>query len=514
MSDARISPGVERRVAVVEPVEQPRAAGVTSGSPGVERYVATAEEAARRRAADVATIRRCRFDTIAVHGLYSMGEALDFNQGSVIEPIYLSTSQGYRDADEMEAALSYRIPTWCYSRIANPSLYYLENVLALLEGYGFDGDTSCCATSSGMSAIVSATEPFIAVDPAEPHRPMNFVSTCQVYGGTFQFFNERLARERGVECRWICNSTDLDEWEGSIDEHTRFLYGELPSNPGQAFFDLRAVAELAHAHGLPLIVDSTVATPALLRPLQHGADVVVQSVTKTLTSSGFGIAGAVIARKGLTCRTGPEEMKADFAMYLKKLPNRDHGPNLSPMHAILSLNDIRTLRSKVDLFSRNTMQVAKYLEQHPRVEQVDYLGLPGHPLHELASRYLFLVDAEHDLEYGAPTNRYGHLMSFRVKGGAVAARRMFDGLQRIWRATDLGRVKSVATIPAISTHLQQGEECREMADIPPNLVRLCVGAEHPDDVVADLDQALAAIDGRVSVSVPASFSVGGASRGR
>jgi len=512
MSDARISRGTEHQVAIAEQPVPPREPVAAAASAGVERYVAAAREAARRHAADVAAIRRCRFDTIAVHGLYTMQEALDFNQGSVIEPIFMSTSQGYRAADEMEAALSYRIPTWCYSRIANPSLYYLENVLALLEGYGFDGETGCCATSSGMSAIVSATEPFVAVDPAAPHRPMNFVSTCQVYGGTFQYFNERLARERGIECRWICASTDLDEWEEAIDENTRFLYGELPSNPGQAFFDLRAVADLAHAHGLPLIVDSTVATPALLRPIQHGADVVVQSVTKTLSSSGFGIAGAVIARKGLGCRMGPDAMRADFATYLKTLPNRDHGPNLSPMHAILSLNDIRTLRSKVDLFSRNTMQVAEYLAQHAKIEQVDYLGLERHPLHELASRYLVLVDSEYDFDYGRPTNRYGHLMSFRVKGGAAAARRMFDALQRIWRATDLGRVKSVATIPAISTHQQQGAECRDMADIPANLVRLCVGAEHPDDVIADLDQALAAIDGKASVAVPAAFSVGGASR--
>jgi O-acetylhomoserine/O-acetylserine sulfhydrylase-like pyridoxal-dependent enzyme len=254
-----------------------------------------------------------------------------------------------------------------------------------------------------------------------------------------------------------------------------------------------------------------VATPALLRPLVHGADVVVQSVTKTLGSSGFGIAGAVIARRDLTCHFVPAEVKADFAMYLKTLPNRDRGPNLSPMNAILSLSDIRTLRSKMDLFSRNTMRVAEYLAQHPKIAQVDYLGLPGHPLHALASRYLYLVDSEHDPQYGKPVNRYGHLMSFRVKDGAQAARRMFDALQRIWRATDLGRVKSVATIPAISTHLQQGEEARTMADVPPNLVRLCVGAEHPDDVIADLDQALAAIAGKVSVSVPAAFSAGGAS---
>ncbi len=503
MSDGQVLVAPERNAA---------AAGQPTLSAGVQRYVAAAEEAARRRASDIAAIRKCRFDTIAVHGLYTMAEALDFNQGSTIEPIFMSTSQAYRDSDELEAALSYQIPTWCYSRIANPSLYYLENVLALLEGYGFDGETTCCATSSGMAAIASAVEPFIAVDPADPHRPMNFVSMCQVSGGTHQFFGVRLAGDRNIECRWIQDPTDLGEWEAKIDRNTRFLYAEIPSNPCQAFMDLRAVAKLAHAQGIPLIVDSTVATPALLRPIREGADIVVQSVTKTLASSGFGIAGAVIARRNLTSRFGPEEMKADFAVYLKRMPNRDHGPNLSPMHAILALNDIRTLRSKVDLFSRNTVQVAEYLAQHRAIEQVDYLGLASHRLHDLASKYLFLVDSEHDREYGKPVNRYGHLMSFRVKGGAAAARRMFDGLQRNWRATDLGRVKSIATIPAISTHLQQGEEARAMADIPPNLVRLCVGAEHPDDVIADLDQALAGIVGKVAVSVPAAFSVGGASR--
>jgi cystathionine beta-lyase/cystathionine gamma-synthase len=151
----------------------------------------------------------------------------------------------------------------------------------------------------------------------------------------------------------------------------------------------------------------------------------------------------------------------------------------------------RTLRSKMDLLSRNTMQVAEFLQRHPQVESVQYLGLADHPLHELASRYLWLVDAEHDQQYGQPVNRYGHLLSFCVRGGAEKARTFFDALQRVWRATDLGRIKSVATIPAISTHQQQGEAGRSLAHIPPNMVRLCVGGEHPADVIADLDQALA-----------------------
>jgi cystathionine beta-lyase/cystathionine gamma-synthase len=144
----------------------------------------------------------------------------------------------------------------------------------------------------------------------------------------------------------------------------------------------------------------------------------------------------------------------------------------------------------MDLMSRNTMRVAEWLEGHPMVERVEYLGLPDHPLHELASKYMWLVDSEDDDLYRKPVNRYGHLMSFCVRGGAEKARRMFDRLQRIWRATDLGRIKSVATIPAVSTHQQQGEEARRMADVPPQLIRLCVGAEHPDDIIADLDQAL------------------------
>jgi cystathionine beta-lyase/cystathionine gamma-synthase len=181
------------------------------------------------------------------------------------------------------------------------------------------------------------------------------------------------------------------------------------------------------------------------------------------------------------------------------------------MNAILALNDIRTIRPRMDQVSRNTMKVAHFLEKHKHIEQVDYLGLESDPLHELASRYMVLVDSEYDEQYGRKVNRYGHLMSFRVKGGAQPTRDVFDAFQRIWRATDLGRIKSVATIPAISTHSQQGEEGRQLADIPPNLIRLCVGAEHPDDVIADLDQALAVLDGTKVYFTSPEFSAGGAS---
>jgi cystathionine beta-lyase/cystathionine gamma-synthase len=181
------------------------------------------------------------------------------------------------------------------------------------------------------------------------------------------------------------------------------------------------------------------------------------------------------------------------------------------MNAIMALNDIRTIRSRIDMVSRSTQKIAEYLQTHKAIEGVDYLGLDSHPLHELASRYMFLVDSEHDELYNEKVNRYGHLMSFRVKGGAKATRQVFDAFQRIFRATDLGRIKSVATIPAISTHSQQGEEGRKLASIPDNLIRLCVGGEHPDDVIRDLEQALDTLDGKKVFVTSPEFSAGGAS---
>jgi len=480
-------------------------------SKGVDYYKQAAARAIQWHQENISKMKKCRFDTIAVHGIYSMQEALDFNQGSIIEPIYMSTSQAYRDSDEMEAALGYQIPTWCYSRIANPSMYYLEGVLALLESYATGNDASCIATASGMAAIQSSVDQFLVDDPKKSNASKNFVATCQVYGGTFQQFAIRKEKERGIEWRRILNSNDLSEWESKIDENTRFLYGEMPSNPSQAFFDVKKIIDLAHKYGIPAIFDTTVATPALLRPLAFGADIIIQSVTKSLFTSGFGIAGAIIARKNITTNIDNPEMKADFCAYLKQLPNRDNGPNISPMNAILALNDIRTIRHRMDIASMSTMKVAHFLKEHKHIEGVDYLGLEEHSLHELAKKYLFLVDAEYDERYGTPQNRYGHLMSFRVKGGAANARKVFDAFQRIWRATDLGRIKSVATIPAISTHSQQGEEGRKLANIPPNLIRLCVGLEHPDDIIADIDQALSTIDGNKVIMTFPEFSAGGAS---
>jgi cystathionine beta-lyase/cystathionine gamma-synthase len=240
------------------------------------------------------------------------------------------------------------------------------------------------------------------------------------------------------------------------------------------------------------VLDTTIASPALLRPMLFGADVVVHSATKVMSCSGLGMAGAVVARMPIVSNIPNDELKADFALYLKRYPQREQGGCLHPFQATMTLTDLRTLRARVDGWSQTAMAVARFLEKHPAVLAVNYLGLESHPLYGLAKRYLWLVDAEHDQRYGKPVNRYTHMMSFRVKGGPDATRKAFDRLKLIWRATDLGRVKTVATIPAISTHLLQGEEARKQADIPADLIRLSLGAEHPDDIINDLEQALGA----------------------
>ena len=457
--------------------------------PGVDKYVEEAKKTLADRQKQIDRMKTMRFDTIAVHGLYTVEEALNHNQGAIIEPLYLATSQAYRDSAELEAALAYLIPTWCYTRIANPTTYYLEWTLALLEGYKTGFDTSCVVTASGMSAIVQAVDPFLVKQSDGPEK-MNFVSSIQVYGGTFQHFSIRKQKERGVDVRWVLHPDDIQEWKSKIDENTRFLYMEAPSNPQQSFCDVKAIADLAHSFGIPFIIDATCATPALMRPIAFGADIVIHSLSKTATSGGMAIGGALISRKPITTKVKNDNplFKDSFAEYVKFLPYRDNGPASSPVNALFCLNDLRTLRSKVDMVSQNCQKVAEYLSKQPRVYQVDYLGLPSYRLHPLAKRYMALVDS--DDGHGREVSRYGHLMSFRVDGPPENARKVFDAFKIIFRATDLGRIKSVATIPAISTHFQQGEEARRNADIPPQLIRLCVGGENPDDIIADLDQAL------------------------
>jgi len=451
-----------------------------------EDWVNFGKEMTADRQRRIARAKKWKFDTVATHGLYDLHQALDYNNGSIMEPVYLSPAQAYTNAAEMEAALAYEMPTWCYTRIANPSSYFLEETAALLETYGTDIEASCVATASGMSAIRTATDPFLVKDEKFPNP--NIVASAKVYGGTFQQFWVRRFGEQGVEVRWIKDPLNLDEWKEKTDENTRFLYGEFPSNPSVDIFDITAVADLAHSYQIPLLVDSTCASPALTRPLTLGADIVVQSASKVMSGTGTSIIGLLIARKNLVSKIGSDEMKADFAIWAKLWPYRDNGPAVSPMSAILTLNDMRTLRMRVAQMSRNAMQVARALEKHPKIEAVHYPGLESYPAHDLARKYMKLVDSDENL--------YGYMLAVEIKdepGSSVNARRFYDALDMIWRATDLGRVKTVATLNAISTHQQQGEEGRKLASIKPSTCRIACGVENGDDILADIEQALEAV---------------------
>ena len=454
-------------------------------APGLEAWIARGREMAEREDRARAVARGRRFDTIAVHGLYDHLAAAA-NQGAIIEPAYLAPAQHFTDSEELEAALGYLMPAWGYTRIANPTTHYLEETLALLEAYGSGLTASTVATSSGMAAVHLATNALLAADPARPGTVPNLVASAKCYGGTFMLFS-RYAAERGIDVRWIADPLDAAAWAAVIDGDTRFLYVEVPSNPAVAVADIPALAALAHGHGIPLLVDATVATPACLRPLGLGADVVVHSLSKAVGGSGLAIAGAITARHGIPARAGTDELRADFATHLKLLPGRDFGPALSPSSTLALLSDLRTLRTRMDAWGRSTLAVAAFLEAHPAVARVWYPGLASHPGHAVAARDFSLADGDAE---GRPAARYGTLLAFTLKGGLPAARRMYDRLALVFRATDLGRVKSVATIPSISTHQQQGEEGRVTADIDAGLIRLSVGGEHPDDVIADLAQAL------------------------
>lgn len=423
-----------------------------------------------------------KFDTIATHGLYDAQQAMDLNNGSIMEPVYMSPAQAYHDSGEMEASLAYQMPTWCYSRIANPSTFYLEESIALLEAYGSGVSASGLGTSSGMSAIRTATDPFLVKDDSLP--PPNIVASAKVYGGTFQQFAVRRLLDQGIEVRWVCNTLDNDEWASNIDAGTRFVYGEFPSNPSLALFDIEAVAGLAHDAGVPLIVDSTCASPALTRPMMFGADIVIQSASKVIAASGHSIVGLLVARHDLVSKVGSDEMKADFATWAKLWPYRDNGPSLHPMAAIMTLNDMRSLRMRIATMSRSAMKVAQFLDDHPQVDKVCYPGLDNCPGYEIAKKYMQLVDSDEQL--------YGYMLSFEVsektEDDCTHSRAFYDGLDMIWRATDLGRVKTVATLNAISTHQQQGEEGRALAGIKANTVRLSIGIEDAEDIIADLER--------------------------
>ena len=419
-----------------------------------------------------------KLETLAIHAGFSP----DPTTRAVAVPIYQTTSFAFDDTQHGADLFDLKVAGNIYSRIMNPTNDVLEQRMAALEG-----GVGALAVASGMAAITYAIQTVAEVGD-------NIVSVAKLYGGTYNLLAHTLPRI-GIQTRFAPHD-DIAALEALIDERTKAVFCESIGNPAGNIVDLQALADAAHRHGVPLIVDNTVATPILCRPFEHGADIVVHSLTKYIGGHGTSIGGIVIdsgkfpwaehkqrfallntpdaSYHGVTYTEafGP----AAFIGRCRVVPLRNTGAALSPFNAFLILQGLETLALRMERHTENALKVAHYLQQHEQVAWVKYAGLPDHPEHELARRYT----------QGKPAA----ILSFGIKGGQEAGARFIDALKLVVRLVNIGDAKSLACHPASTTHRQLNDEELEKAGVPRDMVRLSIGIEHSDDIIADLQQAL------------------------
>ena len=416
-------------------------------------------------------------ETLAIHGAYTPDSTR-----AVAVPIYQTVAHEFSDADEAGAIMDLEIPGFHYNRINNPTVDVLEKRLAALEG-----GAGAMAVSSGAAAVSMSVLNLLSAGD-------NFVSVPTLYGATYTYFAHVLPR-LGIETRFAPD--DSAESIGAlIDGHTRAVFCETIGNPAGNVIDLAAVADVAHDLGVPVIADNTVATPLLLKPVSHGADVVIHSLTKFIGGHGTTLGGIIIDGGTFPWADHPERFRAliepepafhgvqyatEFAgaAYITRCRTiglRNTGAALSPFNAFLHLQGLETLAVRLPRHETNARAVASYLAADPRVSSVSFLGLPDNPYHELARRYL--------------GDRVPSIMTFTVHGGRDAGISVFNQVKLFKRLLNMGDAKSLITHPASTTHRQLTPKDLELAGITPDMVRLSVGLEHPDDLIEDLDQAL------------------------
>jgi O-acetylhomoserine (thiol)-lyase len=419
-------------------------------------------------------------ETIAIHSGYQY----DPTTRAVAVPIYQTVSYAFDSAEHGAALFNLEAEGYRYTRISNPTTDVLERRVAALEG----GVAALCV-SSGQAAVSYAV--FNVTEAGG-----NIVSVPQLYGTTHTLFAHLLPRQ-GVSVRFA-KSDDPDAIEALIDGNTKAVFCESVGNPAGNICDLEALAGVAHKHGVPLIVDNTVATPILLRPIDYGADIVVHSLTKFLGGHGTTLGGAIVdsgnfpwadhaARFPMFCEPDASYHgliytehygRAAFIGRCRSVYQRTTGAVLSPLSAFLLLQGIETVALRVERHAANGKQVAEFLRSHPNVDWVNYAGFAESPYHRLAQKYL--------------SGRACSLLAFGVKGGYPAAVKFYDALKLVTRLVNLGDAKSLACHPASTTHRQMSTDEQRNAGVTPEMIRLSVGIEHIDDILADLDQALTA----------------------
>ncbi|TCP78450.1 O-acetylhomoserine sulfhydrylase [Pseudomonas putida] len=424
-----------------------------------------------------------KLETLAIHAGFSP----DPTTKAVAVPIYQTTAFAFDDTQHGADLFDLKVAGNIYSRIMNPTNDVLEQRMAALEG-----GVGALAVASGMAAITYAIQTVAEAGD-------NIVSVAKLYGGTYNLLAHTLPR-MGIQTRFAAHD-DIAALEALIDARTKAVFCESIGNPAGNIVDIAALAEAAHRHGVPLIVDNTVATPVLCRPFEHGADIIVHSLTKYIGGHGTSIGGIVIDAGTFPWADNKERFAllntpdpsyhgvtyteafgpAAFIGRCRVVPLRNMGAALSPFNAFLILQGLETLALRMERHTENALKVAHYLQAHEQVAWVKYAGLPDHPEHELAQRYTG----------GKPAS----ILSFGIKGGQAAGARFIDALQLVVRLVNIGDAKSLACHPASTTHRQLNDEELEKAGVPRDMVRLSIGIEHSDDIIADLAQALEASRG-------------------
>jgi len=418
-------------------------------------------------------------ETLALHYAYEPD-----GQHAVAVPIHQTTSFSFDSAQHAADLFDLKVPGNIYTRIMNPTCDVLEKRIAALEG-----GIAALAVASGMAAITYAVQTIAQAGD-------NIVSISELYGGTYNLFAHTLPRQ-GIEVRFA-DKNDLTGLEALIDKNTKAVFCESIGNPSGGVVDMAALVEVAHRQGVPVIVDNTVATPFLWRPIEQGADIVIHSATKYIGGHGTTLGGIIVDSGKFPWAENAERFPllnepdasyhgvsytrdvgdAAFITRARVVPLRNMGAALSAQAAWNLLMGLETLALRVERTCENAQKVAEYLNQHPQVSWVNYAGLTNHPDHALTQKYM--------------DGKASGILSFGIKGGKEAGIRFYDALQLFNRLVNIGDAKSCSSIPAATTHRQLNTEELANAGVTEDMVRLSVGIEHIDDLLADLEQALTA----------------------